>query len=438
MKKWLAIIVALGLMVSPVGLGAQDAKKKAGAGGTKRKFLSLRVLQQRLQAVKPNEPYPAELLELAGLKRIIGYVVDEKNHDLILAGQTNPTLPPLHLDDLVVAWRNVNMKYVREEGKKRYYSDPGCSIDPTPEVLAKAKKYEEQEPRQAPFAEKKAWTEGYLRIWTEPQQVRVMGIPFDSRFAWVMVAADYEMKKLADNAEKLKVPGFVSMTDLLRQQRKKALQSKGVSDSTSILSRFWFHPGDNHYKEDKGVVIIERCQVKLLTEEEHQSQTGELVGTGRPHPMAQEFAQRFTERYDKVAKLRPIYTELENLFRFVALAQIMKFKSAEAEAGLDLSYLLETQPMAQVKVDRTLPGCASMWEYKVRRPVPGGYQIYQGVITSCGGVGIELKVAPDNFSPDTTGKLAVAKQSVLAARPSPEALAWEAVAEWEALLRDAT
>jgi hypothetical protein len=46
------------------------------------------------------------------------------------------------------------------------------------------------------------------------------------------------------------------------------------------------------------------------------------------------------------------------------------------------------------------------------------------VLPSCGGVGIDIQVARENFRPDPEKRCARARQTVLAARPAPEALSW--------------
>ena len=52
------------------------------------------------------------------------------------------------------------------------------------------------------------------------------------------------------------------------------------------LNRFWFSPGENSFLEDEGMVYITNSEVILLTEEEHLTKKGEVVGTEKPNPLA--------------------------------------------------------------------------------------------------------------------------------------------------------
>ena len=55
------------------------------------------------------------------------------------------------------------------------------------------------------------------------------------------------------------------------------------------------------------------------------SSKGSFFGVGGQNPQAAEFANKFTSVYEQVSQNRPIFVELENLFRFVALANIIKY-----------------------------------------------------------------------------------------------------------------
>jgi hypothetical protein len=152
---------------------------------------------------------------------------------------------------------------------------------------------------------------------------------------------------------------------------------------------------------------------------------GRTVGSGRADPLANRFCEIFTAKYAEVARQRPIYIELENLFRFVALAKILKFKSAHHEAGLDLTYLMERFPVPQTSVNQQLPGRSNVKHFKHREDVAGGYRIAQLWIPTCGGVGISINVSQNNFMTATTGDLAELRALVMNTRPSPDALFWD-------------
>ncbi|GIT31646.1 MAG: hypothetical protein Ct9H300mP1_36920 [Planctomycetaceae bacterium] len=48
-----------------------------------------------------------------------------------------------------------------------------------------------------------------------PQEVRVFGVPADSRFACKLVAADYHLKRVAMGFDRPPVKGLINYVDLL-------------------------------------------------------------------------------------------------------------------------------------------------------------------------------------------------------------------------------
>jgi len=341
-------------------------------------------------------------------------------------------LPSIYTEDFVIALRNTWLKYATRKGNTIYYSNPGCSIDPSPQVMKELDVIGKKIFRSS----SPAVVEKYIKEWHQrcqsPQQVVVLGIPFHTRFAWVMVKGDYDMKQLVDGSDSLNLPGFISLTDMtLEIAKSDIIQGKPVSIPLSSMNRFWFYPGKNEYREDERVVTIDQCPVVLLSEEEYLTKKGGITGTGRPDPLANRFCEIFTSKYAEVAKQRPIYIELENLFRFVALAKIMNFKSAHNEAGLDLIYLLEHFPVPQTSVSEHLPGRSNVKDFRHEQDIPGGRRTAMLWLPSCGGVGINISARQSNFVKDTTGSLLAVKATVLKARPSADALSWDFPLMWK-------
>jgi len=340
-----------------------------------------------------------------------------------LVGRVDDSSPPLYLEDFVIAFRNVWWKYAPLKGNTFYYSAPGCSIDPNPETIQRLQQVGSRILSSSGGMEKSF--QKWHTICGEHQKVRVLAIPFDSHFAKITVDTDYYMKRLVSGSVSLGVEGFESLIDVtLNKAKENVIQGRPISIPLSSLNRFWFFPGENRYVEDKGVVLIRRCQVKLLTEEEFRTKKGEVAGNGQANPLAQKFSEYFTRKYSQIAKKRQIYAELEGLFRFVALAKVMKYQDAPAEAGLNLNYLLNRYPIRRTHVNRTLPGLSHVKGFEHRRDFPGGYQIAQLFLPSCGGVSIDIRISKANFVRDKTGRLRELRQAVLKARSSSDALYW--------------
>ena len=91
-------------------------------------------------------------------------------------------------------------------------------------------------------------TRSAYRRWVDTckslQEVRVSGVPVQTRFAQIMVEADYFMKRLANGSSKPRVPSFNSHTDFLfLELRKQWNRGRTPRMERHIMSRFWFAAG---------------------------------------------------------------------------------------------------------------------------------------------------------------------------------------------------
>jgi hypothetical protein len=364
-----------------------------------------------------------EVLQLGKLTRIDGYLIDEKERDIILFGIARHDDVPFFLEDFVVALRNAWLKYADLKGNTYYYSNPGCSIDPSPDVLLKL-----QQTGNLLFnsAEKgKSDLEQWRRVCGEPQAVRILGIPFDTHFSQVMVEADYFMKRLVDGSVNLGIEGFRSLSDLALDKVREDLDKGRKVSMAMQLNRFWFFPGVNDFEDDQGIAAIRNSPVMLLTEAEFLTKRGDMGGTGKADPMAARFADSFSGNYEVIAKKKPLYRELEGLFRFVALAKLMKQMDAPAESGMDFTYFLERFPVKRTVVSKTLPGIGNAKTFSSRQEQQNGYTEFLLWLPSCGGVSIDIEVDRRRITRDQTGTLKALKERIIKAKASsPAAIAW--------------
>ncbi len=422
----IGLIMALFLAVFSVGEG--ETKEKTIKEIFKGRAISIRILQEKAKKCTARGKCPENISKLCGLTKVDGFVIDEKNNDIILFGNVDPSLSALYLEDFVVALRNAWLKYAVLKGNTYYYSNPGCSIDPNRRVIDRLVRLKGEIIGRRSSRGGEGVIKRWCKICESPQRVRVLGIPFDTHFAWVMVKADYDMKKIVDGSDVIGIPGLVSLSDMtLDKIKRELLQGHKSSIPLYMMNRFWFYPGRVRCwatKEDD-LVLLKRCEVILLTEEQYLSKGGHVQGRGRPNPLAKEFARVFTKRYQDVANKKPIYRELEGLFRFVGLAKAMKLIKAFSRAQLDANYLLSQYEVPIKSVSRTLPGHANVKRFTRRRDVPGGYEILQLFLPSCGGVGIDIEISYDNFDYSASKELYQIRKAVLESRPEPSALYWE-------------
>lgn len=389
----------------------------------------------------------ASVARLCGITEVRGFLVDDASGDVIVIGKVDPALPALQLDDFAVALRNVWGVYAKTRGRVRYYSAPGCSIDPDPNVIQELQNIGDRMRAGGPGNRMEDIEADWSRAGRSPQNVRVMGVPFDSRFAKVMVDADYYMKRLVNGTVQLDIPGFVSLSDLKADEAREELKRGGkFTDPGQSLNRFWFSPGETTYEEDGGVVSLRSCRVTLLTEAEFLTSHGQIAGMGRPDPLAGKFAHSFGAYYDDIAHERPIYNELQGLFRFVALARMMKDNGARCKG---LVYLLKSHHVGISPVSRQVLGLTNVNRVTEERETADGKASLVIVMQSCGGVSMDVR--PKKIAPPcrptpakivTTGKrpstVAVSKpapapvrrqttlkRTVLTARKSPKTVAWD-------------
>lgn len=384
--------------------------------------ISLKVLQERLKASQGTGAYPQEMLQLFGLTRVSGYIVDADNHDVILFGEIEEGFPLLHLNDFVVALRNTWLKYAELKGDTYYYLAPYCSLEPDLRVMASLQDIGNEIFQESTIEGIESALEKWRQLCGSPQFVVIKGIPFHSHFAEVIIKADYQMKRLAVGYDNPSISGFTSLADLTLKKARKDYAAKGtVSYDSSVGNRFWFYPGEILFLEDEGIVEIDKIQIALLTEESYLSLSGRVTGKGKTSQTAESFASRFTSMYDQLADEMSIYLEFENLFDIFALSKSLKYKSSPKKAQLDLKYFLDQYSLSRNSVSEHLPGTPNVKQFEHRSK----NQTAKVWIPFCGGVNMNFKLSSRSFRRDTTGKLSRRRKAALMARPNPQSLFWD-------------
>ncbi len=403
-------------------LSVASPQATSGESKTLVTALSLRVLQEN--AYKSAGRLDSQLEHLGGLTIINGFVIDEKSHDIILYGVNDPALPPLNVDDFVIAMRNIWLRYARLEGNTYYYASPGCSIDPDPSVLQKLDVIGAQIGQSKSADENEQTLQLWQKTANAPQKVSVLGIPFNSRFAQTMVEADYAMKTLADGSDIPLHANLTSMTDRSMEVVKADLAAgRPLSVNATMMNRFWFCADKTSFRGGPGIIAIEKCPVILLTEKEFLKK-GSPVGTGGTDELAAAFASQFSSNYTSIAHERVVYAELQSLFRFVALASLLKSENASEQSHLDLSAYLERLALPAPILGPTLSGRSNIKEIESRKEQGNGYSITTVWLCSCGGVDMQMNVDRNSIQKDSSGDLATFKEMLLRSRPSVGALSW--------------
>ena len=301
--------------------------------------VSLNRLERQL-ALRVAEGLPAtpEMRFLAGLNRVDYLVIDQNNSDVIIAGPAGPwfingegrvvdqlTLRPvLRLDDLVVLFRNA------------FLSDGlfVCSITPTQDRLLKTQNFlarSSQQPLKP--GQRKQWLIG-LRDALGHQQIEINGISSDTRVARVLIEADYHMKRIGIGLE----PGSPEVVSYL----DRIEVAPGEAPPDLDVLRWWFALRERLavWNDDKTGVRFAPQVVRVLSENELLSSQGLRVHTGQSERLNREFAQSFTDHFAELAKLYPVYAELDNLFRLAIVAAVLKHEDIPSRVNWPMRFWL--------------------------------------------------------------------------------------------------
>jgi hypothetical protein len=351
----------------------QDGLRKLSLG---------RLNQVVAEAVAADKTIPAEARFLGGLMRIEYVIVDSERNDLILAGPAEVLVanergnvvgeksgrPAIHLEDLITAMRTID----------EATTGPGISvsIEPTEEARVAFRQITAAAKQVAARARQGVDASVLTRVEQAmgPQQVILTGVPNNSRFANVLVLADYRMKRISmglDPSPLQQLPSFVSM--LARSSIQK-----------SITPRFWMEMDYEPLRrsEDGTVWQLSGTGVKTLSEEDFIAADGRVTGAGKGHPIATKWAETMTKHYGDLIDQDQVFAELRNLFDMSVIVALIEKENLAARSGVELETLLgHGQPV-------TMP----VWDAPKQVPTTASLVNQSGsgaIITASGGVQLD-------------------------------------------------
>lgn len=302
---------------------------------TEMRMISLKGLQQAiLHSKQTGAMVPDEVEFLAGLQRIEYVFVDEENSDIVIAGPAEPWRlredgfvvgtesgqSTMRLADLVVAMQSV------ESARKAGIS---CSIEPTPEGRMRLQQLLRRiklRPGQNP-----AMFEASMREAFGPQMIHLTGIPSDSRYARTLVAADFEMKRVAMGLTPSPVDGLPSYLQM----------SRNSSHASNQNPRWWMACDYSSLsKSEDGLAWKLSGQgVKTMTEQDIVSSDGTVKGAGTKDKLAEQWASKMTEKFADLSREMPIFSDLQNIMDMTVVSTLIVQERLGDRAGLDLSVL---------------------------------------------------------------------------------------------------
>lgn len=365
--------------------------------------------------VNANETLPENISNLGGISWLEGYVVDDKNSDIILYGKKLKLRPSYQLSDLLDNFKNVFENDVA----------PYCSLDPKPENILKLNQVLKSYIYANTEIDSKAVI---LSEAIGDQMIIVGGVPRNSNHAFVMIDADYHMKKVSQGLVKLN--GITSTLDLMINNVNDSTTSDKSDPSKLSMSRFWFHIKKNDNKvypnfwESDNIVSISECPVVLLTEKQIADEKGNLSDDKDENPIAKTFAEEMSNNFSKLTDSVEVYAELENLFRLNALLKAAKFRlqnSILTEKIRTLMYSLSYS--SKNEMPESLPGLVNLKEYTERKQGEDFISTQKNLFMVCGGVGMEMRIKKESIVQKV--ELKKFQNRVVQLRPNKRAYIWK-------------
>lgn len=365
--------------------------------------VSLTRLERAVQGqLEKNRKPTDEMLRLAGLTRIRYVFFYPDSGDIVVAGPAEgwfqdltgrfigmvSSRPVMELQDLVVALRAF------APGKDER-GVVGCSIDPTPEGLARMQKFLHEVTGRVTPNDRDFIVEG-LHTSLGLQKVRILGVSPDTHFAQVMLEADYRMKLIGIGAEHpgAKLKSFVELADPGQISR-------------NALQRWWFVPDYKcvRMSDDHLAMELQGEGVKLVGEDEVVGADGQRSAQGRSGRASQMFTHGFTQKYPDLARRKPIYAQLRNLIDMVIAAAHIQREDYFGKAGWNMEVFGDEKlfPVeiynAPTEVDTVVT--SMMKGGRLVTPVGGGVRIEA-----------PMALEPTNVLADEGGKVEKARHDI--------------------------
>lgn len=339
--------------------------------------VSLNRLEKEIESLRSaGKPVSNEMLYLAGLTRVTHVFYFPESNDIVLAGPAGGFYTDaagrvvgmdsgeavLQLQDLVVA-----LRCFRPGGKGT--SMISCSIDPTEQGLKQLRETIAKIGGTFRPGQEMAIVRAF-RTALGMHDVTLKGVSPKTHFAQVMVEADYRMKLIGIGLENPAVPitSFVALADPTKVAK-------------NALQRWYFQPNYDcvQVSADGQAMHLVGNGVKLVGEDERIDAQGQRSNTGKSNRASKEFCESFTQNYDALARVTPVYGELRNLMDLTIAAAFIHEKDWYAKSGWKMSYFgdegrvpVESYPL----VRQVEPAINAIWKDGVfMTPIGGGVAI---------------------------------------------------------------
>jgi hypothetical protein len=335
--------------------------------------ISLKKLDAQVkEIVEHNKLLPDTIRYLGGLTSIDYVVVVPEENDLLLVGPaegwrvdsagnmigSQSGQPVLVLEDFLTIMRVLNRPVASRTMT--------CSIDPTPEARARVARLSQQ------FTSLNAQNaDAYLTALEEAYgncPITITGVPASSRFARVLVAADFKMKQIAlglEPSQARNIPSYVSLVS---------------SSRLNISPQFWLVAEYAAVTHDSKKLTwrLNDLKVQALSNADYLASQRNLSQAGNTDRAALHWCSKMVENYEALAKAHPVFGELRNNMKLALVAALVHQENLLQKANCKLTILMDDTNLKLI--DYPIPKSVAYRSVKSQ----SGFS----TIVACGGIEI--------------------------------------------------
>jgi hypothetical protein len=294
-------------------------------------------------AIDAGDPIPDDVKYLGGLTQIRYIFLYPESNDLMIAGPSEPVQvideqhavgkktgrPVMRLEDLAVA-----MRVTRDSRHGAF----GCRLDPDPAAPGRVKDAMEQMARASRADRVKAVAQA-----VGLQKVSFFGkVPDDTRFAMVMLAADYELKRYGLGLAHSTVPEMGNIVDNTR----------------AAVNMIWYELAYDP------ILVSPEGNAYGLRGPRLKVQAGGFDWDPKgATPKAFEFAKKMSKSIEVLAINQPLVADLQNLADLSVVAALIQRDKLDEKVGWNTAWIRGDKesgfPVAKVTVPRNAEGLAN-------------------------------------------------------------------------------
>ncbi|MDR2763154.1 MAG: DUF1598 domain-containing protein [Planctomycetaceae bacterium] len=308
--------------------------------------ISLKKINQAIQQTLDDGDFlPDTVRYLGGLTAINYVVLLPEEQDILLVGPSegwkidasghvvgNITgRPILRLEDLVILFRTWHNKDV--------HSTITCSIDPTPESIARMNAVKNK--YGVPSKQNAVAYANDLEKAADKDIVVIKGIETTSRIAKMLVAADFKMKQIGLGHVQSGLRGLPSYVSLLSGSPR------------NINPRFWLSAdyGVIYHDSLKLTWKLPDVKVNAKTEDQYIDAKNNLrLASGKIDPAAVRWCKKMDEQYNALSRVDPAFGELRNCMCLAMAVALIIREDLLNKSGCSISAITDEPKMKTPKL----------------------------------------------------------------------------------------